>query len=389
MNTEGCRSPPGNASAHLHLTSGGSSSSGAGSPPPESLPDASYTASVAALQTASTPCALLGSVAAVVGTWTQDPGAPRPTQLELGAAGLIATSIFLEALALHRRRRSQRAITAHHCPSDLPPDEDLSADKRQPIANARWSQALLLLGPTAAMWGLLVLGGPEVARRLGIVPRTWSGLPGIVLGCFVHTSWSHFSWNALAFCLLGLIVLRTTATTSRHGSAIAVGGAGAVMPFAAVTVFIAISSGLCVWCLARPAIHAGASGVVCGYAGLLFALTLRRRDVPLGPLLMVLGVVACYGSAALLGAQQRAGPRSSYCHGDECFFGRGRSPLYEACTSRTTSAEHHTFGFLSGLAAALLFCRPQTSSPSASENEESYDKDSQQTCAQVASPAQD
>merc|ERR1719253_2272734 len=106
------------------------------------------------------------------------------------------------------------------------------------------------------MWGLLVLGGPEVARRLGIVPRTWSGLPGVVLGCFVHTSWSHFSWNALAFCLLGLIVLRTTTTTSRHGSAISVGGAGAVMPFAAVTVFIAVSSGFCVWCLARPALHA-------------------------------------------------------------------------------------------------------------------------------------
>ena len=35
--------------------------------------------------------------------------------------------------------------------------------------------------------------------------------------------------------------------------------------------------GLGVWCVARPAFHAGASGVVCGYLGLLTALVLRRR----------------------------------------------------------------------------------------------------------------
>lgn len=40
---------------------------------------------------------------------------------------------------------------------------------------------------------------------------------------------------------------------------------------------VGLSKSLGVWCMARPAFHAGASGVVCGYLGLLTALVLRRR----------------------------------------------------------------------------------------------------------------
>mmetsp|Transcript_38786 Transcript_38786/g.60376 ORF Transcript_38786/g.60376 Transcript_38786/m.60376 type:complete len:339 (-) Transcript_38786:141-1157(-) len=300
---------------------------------------------VAVLQSASTPCVILGSAVALAGSWNQEPGTARPTHLELGAAGLLALSLLLEALAFLHRRSSQKN-------EEAPPSASCEQRPRQP-AGCGWPQLLLLLGPTVAMGSLTALGGPSAARQLGIVPRTWSGLPGIVLGCFVHFNWYHFMWNALAFLLLGLIVFRAT---SSYVSDLGDRRRGEALVFAAVSLFIAISSGFCVWCLARPALHAGASGVVCGYAGLLLALTLRRRDVPLVPLLMVLAVVACYGSAAFLGSQQRAGYRGSPCQGIECFY--GRSSLYEACTSRTTSAEHHTFGFLSGLASALFFCEP-------------------------------
>ena len=35
---------------------------------------------------------------------------------------------------------------------------------------------------------------------------------------------------------------------------------------------------LCVWCLARQAVHAGSSGIVWGYVGLLLALTVRSMS---------------------------------------------------------------------------------------------------------------
>eukprot|EP00747_Dinoflagellata_sp_TGD_P060328 gnl/TRDRNA2_/TRDRNA2_151979_c1_seq1.p1 gnl/TRDRNA2_/TRDRNA2_151979_c1~~gnl/TRDRNA2_/TRDRNA2_151979_c1_seq1.p1 ORF type:complete len:278 (-),score=24.36 gnl/TRDRNA2_/TRDRNA2_151979_c1_seq1:127-837(-) len=211
--------------------------------------------------------------------------------------------------------------------------------------------------------------GANAVRRLGIVPRTLGGLPGIIFGCFVHVSWSHFVWNAFGFLLLGLCVLRVTpATLIETGSEAGEGtsggsddgcicGRGVAASFAAASVFIALTSGFCVWCLGRPAFHAGASGIVCGYVGLLLAIVLRRRDVPLGPLLMVLAVVASYGSAALL--TRPAGMTRPYCTAPgECVYpGHGRLSLYEACKSPTTSSEHHTFGFLSGLASVLFFCR--------------------------------
>lgn len=274
--------------------------------------------------------------------------------LELMAAGLIAASLSFEALAFQRRRRHRRRSSAE-------PQHESRKLGLQAAGLRPWPQLLMLLGPAFAMGGFAALG-PGVARHLGIVPRTWSGLPGVIFGCFVHLSWSHFGWNALAFLLLGLCVLRTTSALAPPDSREANGssfGISSAMPFAAASAFIALTSGFCVWCLARPAIHAGASGVVCGYAGLLLALTLRRRDVPLGPLLMVLGVVACYGTAALLN-RQLPGARAG-CTGMDCIY--GRSSLYEACTSRTTSAEHHTFGFLSGLASALLFCQPAAVTP--------------------------
>jgi len=202
--------------------------------------------------------------------------------------------------------------------------------------------ALLMGGATG------LANNVDAVHRLGIIPRTWGGLPGVVFGCFVHLNWRHCGWNALGVVLLGSFAFqaafgRTSLEASSDGRN--EGGRSNLFTFAGVSVFIALTSGFCVWCLARPALHAGASGVVWGYGGLLLALMLRRRDVPLGSLLMVLAVVVCYGSAALLTLGRRGifvdQPISSI--------------LYEACTSRTTSVEEHTFGFLAGLASAVFF----------------------------------
>ncbi|CAE7903049.1 unnamed protein product [Symbiodinium microadriaticum] len=180
-----------------------------------------------------------------------------------------------------------------------------------------------MVAPAILVMATLTACAPGAVRWLSILPRTWQGLPGVLFACLVHSSWHHFFWNALALALLAACTL-----------------CAGVVNLPAASAFIAVSSGFCVWCLARPAFHAGASGVVCGYLGLLVAVLLRRGDVPLSTLLMVLAVVSCYSSALLVN-------------------GTGSTPdlLYEACTSSTTSAEHHTFGFLSGLACALFFVR--------------------------------
>lgn len=313
------------------------------------------------LQAVSTRCALAGSVAAVLDALTQEPIMSQPSRLELAAVALITASLLLEAETFRRRCRCA-GTKADSCrwQQCAPQDESSSSgtgaradagDAAAAAVGRPWPQLLLLLGLAALVMSGFTALGAGAARRLGIVPRTWGGLPGVVFGCFVHLSWRHFAWNALALLLLGPCVLRaapsaTAAEPHSRGGRGACCGIAGVAPFMAASAFISVTSGFCVWCLARPAIHAGASGIVCGYVGLLLALTLRQRDVPMGSLLMVLSVVVCYGSVVLL-SKPAAGHNSS------------RLLLYEACTSRTTSSEQHTFGFLSGVASALFFCQPR------------------------------
>jgi membrane associated rhomboid family serine protease len=335
------------------------------------------------IQAASTFCALLGSATVVAHTLFQQddhmydgrrhvPGGSA----EVAAAALLMVSLAFEALVFRQRQRAVAAVGPKRgnrnvvvaepqimAQSSSPQNGTGSCSggtKRRRWCESWWpppTQLLMLLGLTIAMGGCTALGGRSTARWLGIVPRTWGGLPGVVFGCFVHLNWKHYIWNAIGILLLGSCAFRAAAPGEAMSGRDAheVGGdiedgAGyyeKLSTCAAVSAFIAITSGFCVWCLARPAVHAGASGVVCGYVGLLVALTLRRRDVPVGSLLMVLAVLACYGGAALMSA--RTGTAGRYI-----------SPLYEACASRTTSSEHHTFGFLSGLASAVLVCQPRS-----------------------------
>lgn len=253
------------------------------------------------LQRTSTRCAAAGSALAIVGAMRRS-----GEETELAAVILIVMSLGLEVLAALRRRSN-------------------GAGKLQHSVLERYKDPLLLsmLCPALLTMTIFTAWGAGAVQHFGIVPRSLEGLPGVVFGCFVHFSWPHCLWNVVALGLLAPCVL----------------GAG-VTNLPAASAFIALTSGFCVWCMARPALHGGASGVVCGYLGLLAALMLRRRDVPLCTLLMVLGVVACYSGALLM-------------HGPGAPF----EPLYEACKSHKTSAEHHTFGFLSGLVFALLFVR--------------------------------
>eukprot|EP00929_Paragymnodinium_shiwhaense_P103306 TRINITY_DN66707_c0_g1_i1.p1 TRINITY_DN66707_c0_g1~~TRINITY_DN66707_c0_g1_i1.p1 ORF type:complete len:421 (+),score=67.17 TRINITY_DN66707_c0_g1_i1:95-1357(+) len=371
----------------MDVVSGGSSSSSS--------------SSSRCLQVASTACALLGSVSAVAphalpagedgslataGLASAGRNADAASPSELAAAALLVVSVALEVVSYRKRRaREAAAATAVRASSCSPPVQDdggcaCSSQQAADVDDAAaatprrccslwWPLFALVVTAALAMGAftaISICGGAWARMHLGIVPRTWSGLLGIFFGCFVHLSWYHCYWNALALLLLGSCVFQAIvpvpsqcgsetrhedsscgdATTSVPAEGLASGKVGTFM---AISAFIALSSGFCVWCLARPVLHAGASGVVCGYLGLLLALTLRQRDVPLGALAMVLAVVACYGSAALMTRRAAAAGQPGF---------PGQSALYEVCVSQSHSTEHHTFGFLSGLAAALFFCRP-------------------------------
>jgi len=321
------------------------------------------------LQALSTRCALVGSAAAVMDAATQDFAVQGPSSLALLAVAGLSTSVVLEVAALHLRGQARRVGVTTLLPSPVAAEQvenvaaaAASAPKdegtpRRLVEEPPWRSVLLVLALASLAMGCFTALGAGVAKNLGIVPRTWGGLPGIFVGCFVHLSWRHCGYNALALFLLGPCVLRAAAPPAGQPAAGAGTGGdeeaeraarGGIVRFIAASAFISLTSSFFVWCLARPALHAGASGVVWGYVGLLVALTLRRRDVPFGSLLLVLVVAACYGSSVLrAGLRNRAGASH---HG---------LLLYEACKSQTMSAEHHTFGFLSGLASVLFFCRPR------------------------------
>eukprot|EP00928_Gymnodinium_smaydae_P071536 TRINITY_DN55096_c0_g1_i1.p1 TRINITY_DN55096_c0_g1~~TRINITY_DN55096_c0_g1_i1.p1 ORF type:complete len:434 (+),score=80.29 TRINITY_DN55096_c0_g1_i1:145-1446(+) len=341
------------------------------------------------LQAASTLCVTLGSAMVTTSLWpswrrTEQSAAAMSTadehrggsSAEVAAALLLLVSLGLEAVAF-RQRLQRRGPASCPCTSGEASVDIVSGGhaaeaygkEKSTVAGDPWrwrrprrQEFLVLGGLTALMAASTALGGGDAARRLGIVPRTWGGLLGIFFACFVHMNWRHCLVNALGVLLLGssafaaspALGLSRACRVPATGAAMArvdgesgdsaegaegVADQGHCSTFLAASAFIALTSGLCVWCLARSAVHAGASGMVCGYLGLLVALMLRRRDVPVGSLMLVLAVVACYGGAAVL-----ARP-SSHLAGT----------LYEACASRTTSSEHHTFGFLSGLAFVLLF----------------------------------
>lgn len=89
----------------------------------------------------------------------------------------------------------------------------------------------------------------------GIIPGRLDGLDGVLLSPFLHAGWDHLYGNAVPLILVGTFAL-----------------AGGAKRFVYSTVLIMLISGLGVWLLGSPnSVVVGASGVVFGYLGLLFA----------------------------------------------------------------------------------------------------------------------
>ena len=147
-------------------------------------------------------------------------------------------------------------------------------------------------------------------RAYGIVPRTESGLWGILFAPFLHAGIGHLIANTTGLMVFGgLVILRSEA----H--------------FWVVTLVGALSSGIGTWLFGRPAYHIGASGVLFAYFGyLLFTGWFERR---LGSIILSVLVLIGWGSTIF-----------------------GVLPVHPAI-----SWEGHLFGLLGGVACARLLAR--------------------------------
>lgn len=157
------------------------------------------------------------------------------------------------------------------------PASDTATDPR-PVTGIKgtFRRYLVILGMFAAIaWGLeildsLVAGGKLDA--LGIKPRTWGGLKGIVMAPFLHSGFGHLVGNTIPFFILGFLVLAS--------------GRGR---FAAVSITAIVVSGAGVWLLGgENTVHLGASGLIFGYLGyLLFRGYFERSLTALGVAIVV------------------------------------------------------------------------------------------------------
>ena len=142
---------------------------------------------------------------------------------------------------------------------------------------------------------------------LGIYPRSWHGLIGIVFSPFLHGNFGHLFLNTIPLLLLADFV-------SLDGWPI----------FYQVSLSIILLSGFAVWLLGRRAIHIGASSLIMGYWGYLLMNVAHQGTLAA----VLLALLSLYYFSGLM--------------------------LNLVSFKKGTSWEGHIFGFLAGLLTAYL-----------------------------------
>ena len=123
--------------------------------------------------------------------------------------------------------------------------------------------AKLSLGFVAVIWLVQLLNwaldvGPDA---LGVRPREWAGLAGILFAPLLHDGFAHLIANSFPLLVLGTAMLYLYPRSSRR-----------VLPA------VYLGPGVAVWLFARGGVHVGASGLIYGLVSYIFVAGLLRRD---------------------------------------------------------------------------------------------------------------
>src|SRR5580692_7170451 len=126
--------------------------------------------------------------------------------------------------------------------------------------------ALIVMGAFLALiWILQVVNVADhyhLDQEYGILPRNVGRLGDIFTAPFLHANWDHIEGNSLPLFVLGVAAAYRS-----------------LLRFAALTVFVAITSGLAVWFFqggSAPTI--GASGIIFGYFGYVLVRGIVDRN---------------------------------------------------------------------------------------------------------------
>ena len=143
-------------------------------------------------------------------------------------------------------------------------------------------------------------------NQFGILPRTLTGLPGVLTSPFLHGGFGHAVANTVPLVVLGLLV-------AMQGS----------RAFAGRVAAIVVMTGVSVWLLGRTSYHVGASGLVFGLFGYLLGRAWYLRS--LASLAAAAVAVALYGGL-----------------------------VWGLVPARSISVESHLFGLLAGIVLARV-----------------------------------
>ena len=114
---------------------------------------------------------------------------------------------------------------------------------------------------------------------LGLRPREWSGLVGVITAPLVHSDFGHLFANSVPLATVGAAMLFLYPQSTLR-----------VLPA------VYLGPGLLVWLFGRSSVHLGASGLVYGLVAYVFVGGLLRRDRR--AIAAALLVVFMYGSLA-------------------------------------------------------------------------------------------
>ena len=144
--------------------------------------------------------------------------------------------------------------------------------------------------------------------KLGVLPKTYIGLKGVVFSPFIHKDWSHLINNSYPILVLGTLLFYSYKKIAYR-----------------IFFLLFIFSGVLLWMIGRQSFHIGASGIIYSLASFLFFSGIIRKNPPLTAISLV--VLFLYGSMIW-----------------------GLFPI-----NKFSSWEGHLSGFITGLVISILF----------------------------------